>query len=1048
MYTLEDAIEYSIPTPVLLNIAEMEEGKAEGDWWNKGNYYFRAQQYKEAFTCFHHAVSEAGDNPSNEMLLKLADCYRKGKGTQPNVLQALYLYMQTSNLQNSPTTLFLIGKSYLHGLGIPKDGFAGLYFLEESAKRNNIEAIQELYHFYSAKGKYQNPKKAEDLSQRAQRIGKPIPSLLPSLNHHPRPWKKGVEMPSYILPERLKTFIESFNEEAPSESYLTQLWKHQQQEGSAVVSSSVTGMGGVGKSSLTLQYAYEALDNKAYKHIYWLKSETDKNLIDDYITICRKLKIPFKAEDTNDQIIESVKEILSNEGSYLLIYDNVPSTDFLDRKIPQSNGHIVITSRIQGGWGHPTLRLNVFRPQDSLDFLFKTINVESKYRIEQNRENKEKALQVATQLDHLPLALSHAAAYINCKLRGNIQYNFNDYYNEFEKKLIGLLQPNPRYSKGKNPVDHKYLILTTLEMAKDLISDTAQQLLTYFAYLDPDALLKDPFLSLVENGDELDTAFEDLTTFSLIKNNGTSFSIHRLAQLALREHQKQQASETISTILNSFHHYIKDPNQSHNLPSLYFTFNALQSHIRQVSKHLGDYFPKDNRDLEDFFINLKIVCLLMQGDLKASHSYISNKILSGARRQRQQQEQSEKKETQIDSKEALSISILKSELQEEQINLREEDYPLLLCLIPNSILKPSRIKIAEIFHSIEPDQRQEFTTLVSSLLKNDINHQNFITMKHLASIKNPTIRRTVAGVAKNLFEISQNTFISDTVIDRLAKINDAKKIEEGARDAKNFFTESMDNYELVCLVEAFAIIKNPLITNAVILAAQDIITPEMAGAKRRAVIKAFAGINNPTEIDNVAKSVKFLITQDMEGNEIANIIGDFAKLKDNDLREKVTKLMQDLCTEKIKRADRILLSYAFCIGGENYIDLVNSRIEDFDRNVVTFSIIAGVVDHLPDKDVIELAKQLITQEAGICEILKITRALSMIKDLVIRADVARLVKDLTTQTMNGQEIEELIITLARIENAEIRADVARLVKDLTTQTMNGQEIEVAYHYSC
>ncbi|WP_052046286.1 SEL1-like repeat protein [Candidatus Paracaedibacter symbiosus] len=173
-YHLEDALPYSIPEPMVRPIAGMKEPKSADEWWNEGNDLSTKNKPEEAFVCFYNALVKAGDNPSNEMLLRLADCYREGKGVKQNYLEAFNLYMSIEKPEDSPQALFQIGRFYLKGLGVPKDIVAGLYFLEESAKQRNIHAIHELHGFYLANGEYQNLERAQKLYDRARALGMPI----------------------------------------------------------------------------------------------------------------------------------------------------------------------------------------------------------------------------------------------------------------------------------------------------------------------------------------------------------------------------------------------------------------------------------------------------------------------------------------------------------------------------------------------------------------------------------------------------------------------------------------------------------------------------------------------------------------------------------------------------------------------------------------------------------------------------------------------------------------------------------------------------------
>ncbi|WP_156962200.1 hypothetical protein [Candidatus Paracaedibacter symbiosus] len=163
-YHLQDARPYSIPKPTLLPIAGREHLKSADEWWNEGNELSLQSKAEEAFACFYNAMIQAGDNPSNEVLLRLADCYREGKGTQQNYLEAFNLYMSTEQPERSPEILYQIGTFYLQGLGIPMDEVAGLYFLEESANQKIPMLFMSFIDFIPLKVNTQTRKKQKSFS--------------------------------------------------------------------------------------------------------------------------------------------------------------------------------------------------------------------------------------------------------------------------------------------------------------------------------------------------------------------------------------------------------------------------------------------------------------------------------------------------------------------------------------------------------------------------------------------------------------------------------------------------------------------------------------------------------------------------------------------------------------------------------------------------------------------------------------------------------------------------------------------------------------------
>lgn len=67
------------------------------------------------------------------------------------------------------------------------------------------------------------------------------------------------------------------------------------------------GIGGIGKTSIALEYTYGFEDD--YDAIFWLRAESGVGLSDSYCAIARKLKLGLQSENKT-HIIEEVKEWL------------------------------------------------------------------------------------------------------------------------------------------------------------------------------------------------------------------------------------------------------------------------------------------------------------------------------------------------------------------------------------------------------------------------------------------------------------------------------------------------------------------------------------------------------------------------------------------------------------------------------------------------------------------------------------------------------------------------------------------------------------------
>lgn len=434
--------------------------------------------------------------------------------------------------------------------------------------------------------------------EKARELGYPIPDPQETRTTdasivNSRIWTKVLETyPPCNLSGRPKNFQES-KSEGEDQSYLTSLWRkfHESADSHSMREVAVTGMGGVGKSTLALAYAYEALENKAYNLICWLKSDTEPALEESYRGLLKLLKIESVSGESIADLISSINEAIPNQGLSLLIYDNVPHAGFLVDKVPQLGVHILITSRCQEGFGIPTIPLSVFQQEEAVKYLFDRIG------IEETDDSKQQAQKVVQELGCLPLALSHAASYIAYQRRGNKEYSFNQYLKHFQRCAFALLEFNSRYSLDST-LDHEYLINTTINMAQEAISEPAKKILTCLAYLDPDVIMREYLPTFDDEPDPITNHFSDLVTFSLIKENNDSFSIHRLVQLAIRaEHEQPQNIDGLYSVLgemlSGFVTYRQSErdhkSQERSLDrskKLYMQYSSLNSNLDTLQGHL------------------------------------------------------------------------------------------------------------------------------------------------------------------------------------------------------------------------------------------------------------------------------------------------------------------------------------------------------------------------------------------------------------------------------------------------------------------------------
>jgi len=300
----------------------------------------------------------------------------------------------------------------------------------------------------------------------------------------------------------------------------------------------ITGLGGVGKTQLAVEYAHRHADE--YRHVLWVGAGTETDILSAYTRIAAALSlVPDGTRDT-EAIRDAVKAWLDGNGGWLLVFDNADEPDILAPFLPtRPKGHVLVTSRAQT-FGALNIRdvlpVDVLPEKEAIKFLFDRTRCDRADSAEQAA-----AGQLARELGCLPLALEQAGAYIEANAS-----TLRRYLQSYRALRLDLLDEERPEITGRYPLP----VTKTWQMNFEAVEEEAPataDLLRFASFLAPDAIpyelvtdgareLGERLAQALEGADKvparLDRLLGALRRYSLVACNPAdqSFSVHQLVQ--------------------------------------------------------------------------------------------------------------------------------------------------------------------------------------------------------------------------------------------------------------------------------------------------------------------------------------------------------------------------------------------------------------------------------------------------------------------------------------------------------------------------------------
>jgi tetratricopeptide (TPR) repeat protein len=291
----------------------------------------------------------------------------------------------------------------------------------------------------------------------------------------------------------------------------------------------LTGLGGVGKSSVAVEYVYRHQAN--YDLVWWVNGEQPARLLADLGALAAQLGL---AADASQQAqVAALRSWLEHQQRWLVVLDNVDNPQAVADWLPRSaTGHVVITSRAGVGWEQlaSVLPVEVLAPADAAALLLDRAG-------ETGPAAEPAAVTLAAALGGLPLALEQAGAYVAAT--GTV--TLAGYAELFGTRALELL------NRGQ-PLGYQHTVATTWSLAFERLrgSEPATvDLLALVSFLAPDNLpqpllaaraqeLPEPLASVAADPLALADAVAALRRYSLVRVVADGLYLHRLLQIVVR----------------------------------------------------------------------------------------------------------------------------------------------------------------------------------------------------------------------------------------------------------------------------------------------------------------------------------------------------------------------------------------------------------------------------------------------------------------------------------------------------------------------------------
>jgi len=305
----------------------------------------------------------------------------------------------------------------------------------------------------------------------------------------------------------------------------------------------VVGLGGMGKTQLVLSFAYSVAEQHPEMSVFWIPALSLEAFVRAIEEIAQQLGIR-SATNQGEDVKELVKLHLSapTAGKWLLIVDNAddiellePSTgsDGLLRYLPESRLGVTIFTTRTSSVAQRLARSDVLRlkkpTRDEAAELLERALVDA-----DSLKDQAVVTNFLTELEHLPLAITQAAAYININEMSISEYSrlLQSTDDDVLYLMSAEIRDSTRYEESSSAVATTWIVSFKQILERDAI---AADLLQYISCIEWKGIPRS-ILPTVRPEARTLNAIGTLRSYSFLseQTDGTTYDMHRLVHLASR----------------------------------------------------------------------------------------------------------------------------------------------------------------------------------------------------------------------------------------------------------------------------------------------------------------------------------------------------------------------------------------------------------------------------------------------------------------------------------------------------------------------------------